>query len=277
MKKGMCIGSVLGDTLFEKMDCAKKAGFDGAELSITVGSQLDFTSTDSDIEKVKSYAKEIGLELYSLSDSTCWLYSLTSPDSENRETAKAHIIRQLEMANMLECDTILALPGIVGCDFLPGFEPVDYAEAYERALEAVGELAPYAEKYGVNLAFENVHNKLLNSPVEFKDFLDKIGSKYVNCYFDVGNVMMFGYPEHWIRCLKDKIKKVHFKDYQIATHNFVDLLEGDVNYPEVMKALAEIGYDDWVTAELPPTKYYKNSTLYTSSVAMDIILGKIEL
>lgn len=277
MKKGICIGSVIGDTIFEKMDYAKKAGYDGAELSITVGSHLDFTSSDSDIEKIKTYAKQTGLELYSLSDSTCWLYSLTSPDRENRETAKAHIIRQLELANMLECDTILALPGIVGCDFLPGFENVDYTEAYDRALESVGELAPYAEKYGVNLALENVHNKLLNSPVEFNDFLDKIGSKFVKCYFDVGNVMIYGYPEHWIRGLKDKIAKVHFKDYQISTHNFVDLLEGDVNYPEVMKALAEIGYDDWVTAELPPYKCYKNSMLYTSSVAMDIILNRIDI
>lgn len=276
MKKGICIGSVIGETLFERMNSVKNAGFEGAELTIAPNSALSFEASEAEIKKIKDYAAEIGIELYSLSDATCWDCSLTADDKESRKTAKKHIIRQLEIANTLECDTILALPGIVGCDFIPGFKEVDYAEAYKIAIDGVGELAPYAEKYGVNLALENVHNKLLNSPVEFNDFLDKIGSDYVNCYFDVGNVMMFGYPEHWIRCLKNKIKKVHFKDYQVATHNFVDLLEGDVNYPEVMKAFAEVGYDDWVTAEIPPAKYYKNSAAYKASLAMDIILNKVE-
>lgn len=277
MKKGICIGTVLGDTLLEKMNSAKNAGFEGVELSIVPGTELDFSSDKKDVDRIKSYARQTGLELFSLSDATCWNYSLTSDDLENRKTAKKNIIKQLQLANMLECDTILALPGIVGCDFISGFECVDYTDAYNRALEGVGELSAYAERYGVNLALENVHNKFLNSPVEFNDFLDKIGSDYVNCYFDVGNVMMFGYPEHWIKSLNERIKKVHFKDYQVSTHNFVDLLEGDVNYPEVMAAFKKIGYDGWVTAELPPTKYYKNSTLYTASVAMDIILERKEI
>ena len=277
MKKGICLGSILGDTIYEQLDSAARAGYDGVELTLYGGGELGFDADKAVTDKIKKYMKDAGLQTYSLSDSTCWLNSLTSANSEERDVAKKHIIKQLEVANMLECDTILALPGIVGCDFLPGFNVVDYYEAYNRSLESVIELAPYAEKNGVYLALENVHNKFLNSPVEFNDFLDKVGSDYVGAYFDVGNVMIYGYPEHWIRGLKNRIKKVHFKDYQISSSNFVDLLEGDVNYPEVMKALNEIGYDDWVTVELPPHKCYKNSSIHIASVAMDIILGRKEL
>ena len=110
------------------------------------------------------------------------------------------------------------------------------------------------------------------------DFIDKIGSDYVGSYFDVGNVLFNGYPEHWIRLLGKKIKKVHFKDYRKnpgGVNAFVDLLAGDINYPEVVKALDEIGYDGWVTAEMIPNyKYYTETIIYNTSNSMDKILGR---
>ena len=110
------------------------------------------------------------------------------------------------------------------------------------------------------------------------DFIDKVGSDYVGSYFDVGNVVYIGHPEHWIKVLGNRIKKVHFKDYRKEAGSlcgFVDLLSGDVNWPKVMEQFKNIGYDNWVTAEmLPPYTYYPETIVYNTSNAMDKIIGR---
>ena len=121
-------------------------------------------------------------------------------------------------------------------------------------------------------------NKFLLSPMEMADFIDKVGSDYVGSYFDVGNVVYIGHPEHWIKILGKRIKKVHLKDYRKEAGGlcgFVDLLSGDVNWKNVTDKLGEIGYDGWVTAEmLPPYTFYPETIVYNTSNAMDKILGR---
>ena len=116
------------------------------------------------------------------------------------------------------------------------------------------------------------------SPLEMRDFIDVIDSSYIGSYLDVGNIISSGFPEHWIRILGKRIKKVHLKDYKKnpgGLNCFVDLLSGDVNWPEVIKAFKEIEYDSWFTAEmLPPYKYYPDQIIYNTSAAMDQILGR---
>ena len=140
------------------------------------------------------------------------------------------------------------------------------------------ELKEYVERLKVSIGLENVWNKFLVSPIEMKEFIDKIGSGYVGSYLDIGNVLYNGYPEHWVKILNSRIKKVHFKDYRKAAgglHGFVDLLAGDVNYPEVMEALNEVKYDGWVTAEMIPSyNYYGDTIIQNTSIAMDKILGR---
>ena len=107
--------------------------------------------------------------------------------------------KQLEHAAILGVDTILVVPGAVGVDFIPNCEIVPYDQAYDFALEAFGQLAEEAEAVKVSIGIENVWNKFLLSPLELRDFIDKIDSPYVGSYFDVGNVLFSGYPEQWIR------------------------------------------------------------------------------
>ena len=203
---------------------------------------------------------------------------MTADAAKEREKAKDIVRRQLEAAKVLGCDTILVIPGAVHADFADPNKVVDYKNAYDRSFEALSELKVYAEKLQVSIGLENVWSQFLISPMEMRDFIDKLGSEYIGSYFDVGNVMASGYPEHWVRILAEKIKKVHFKDYRVAAgglHGFVDLLAGDVNYPEVMRALKEVEYDGWVTAEMIPNyKYYTETIIYNTSNAMDRILGR---
>lgn len=279
MKKSISIWSFPEN--MKIVDCikmAKDAGFEGIELALNETGELSLESKQDEILSYKKAAEEIGIELSSLATGLYWSYSLTSNNPEIREKAKNIVKKQLDAAALLEVDTILVVPGAVGVDFIPDGEIVEYDVAYYRALDAMKELAPYAESKKVAIGIENVWNKFLLSPLEMRDFIDKVDSDYIGSYFDVGNVLYSGYPEHWIKILGKRIKKVHFKDYRREVGGlagFVDLLSGDVNYPTVIKALKDIGYDSFVTAEMiPPYKTYTDQIVYNTSASMDRILER---
>ncbi len=278
MKKGISIWSFPAQPLKDSFALAKDAGFDGVEVALDEVGEISLTTTDEELLAIKKQAEDAGIELYSVASGLYWSYWLNSDCEEEREKAKSIVRRQLYVAKVLGCDTILVIPGTVNAEFAAPGRIIDYKTTYERSLAAIKELAPYAEELGVSIGLENVWNRFLNSPIEMGDFIDKVGSPFVGSYFDVGNVVFNGFPEHWIRALGSKIKKVHFKDYRVAAgglHGFVDLLAGDVNYPEVMKALEEIGYDGWVSAEMIPAyTYYPETIIYNTSNSMDKILGR---
>ncbi len=278
MKKGISIWSFAETDLKKCFELAKDAGFDGVEVALDEKGLVSLESTEEDLLNVKKMAEEAGVELYSVASGLYWTYNYTSANEKNREKAKKITKKQLWVASKLGCDTILVVPGAVNVAFEPGSEIVEYDVAYDRALEALKELAPYAEELKVSIGVENVWNKFLLSPLEMRDFIDKIGSDYVGSYFDVGNVLYCGYPEHWVKILNKRIKKVHFKDYRRnvgSLDGFVDLLAGDVDYKGVMSEFAKIGYDGWVTAEmLPPYAQYPETIIYNTSNAMDKILGR---
>jgi len=281
MKKGINIWSFKeGTSIADAIVLAKKAGFDGIELSLNESGELGLDAGDKEILAVRSRLEDAGLEIAGLATGLYWSYAMTSEDSGMRSKAVDVCKKQLEVAAALGVDAILVIPGAVGVDFIPGAEVVPYDKAYDRALEAIGSLVPHAESAGVSIAIENVWNKFLLSPLELRTFIDAHGSRYVGSYFDVGNVVHSGYPEHWIRILGDRIKKVHFKDYRRQAgglHGFVDLLAGDVDYPAVVSALKEIGYDNYVTAEMiPPYTHHAEQIIYNTSGAMDAILGRTD-
>lgn len=279
MKKGINIWSFPNDSLKNNFELAKKAGFEGVEVALDAVGEVSLTSTEKELLEVKKQAMDCGIELYSVSTGLYWDYWLTDDDATVRNKAKEIVKKQLETASVLGCESILVVPGAVNAEFAAPGKVVDYAAAYERSLQAFMELKESAEAYRVEIGLENVWNKFLVSPLEMRDFIDKIGSPYVGSYFDVGNVLFNGYPEQWITILGQRIKKVHFKDYRMAAgglHGFVDLLAGDVNYPAVTKALESIGYEGWVSAEMIPNyTHYTETIIYNTSNAMDRILGRV--
>lgn len=138
-----------------------------------------------------------------------------------------------------------------------------------------------AKAADVTIGIENVWNRFLLSPLETRRFLDEIGSDYVGMYLDVGNAVYIGYPEQWIEILGHRIKKLHMSDYrfdQAGIGAFVDLFAGDVDFPTVAKAIAGIGYDDYITLEmLPNYKQFPEVSLYADKYAMNKIIEMIHL
>lgn len=276
MKKSINFWSFVNKDVYEAMELAKKAGFDGIELALLETGDLTPYSTDEQLARIKEKADALGIKIPSLASGLCWGASFTSDDPAERDEAHRIVVSQLRAAKALGADTILVIPGSVATDIAPERPVVSYDVCWDRALAEMRRLAPIAEEYGVHIGIENVWNKFLLSPLEMRAFVDAIGSDYVGVYFDTGNVVFAGYPEQWIRILGNRIKKVHFKDYRSAPGGlncFVDLLSGDVNWPEVMKAFREIGYDDWAAGEMIPNyTYASDQIIYNTSASMDRIL-----
>lgn len=277
MKKGINRWSMPADWSIQQcLEVAREAGFEGVELALDETGELSLESNEQQVRAIAQLAADLGLELKSLATGLFWRYPLTANEHEIRGKAKSVVVKALDIASWLGADTILVVPGVVSASSA-NTERTAYGDAWDRALEALRELAPEAEERQISIGVENVWNKFLLSPVEMREFIDSVGSEYVGVYFDVGNVLLYGFPEDWIRVLGKRIKKVHFKDYRVAVGTlagFVNLLEGDVNWPEVMAAFEEIGYEDYVYTELSPYKYNSDNLIYDISRAMDRILGR---
>jgi hexulose-6-phosphate isomerase len=279
-------------SIIECMKLAKKAGFDGIELALALKGPLSLESTPEEILSYKKASEEIDIKINSLATGLYWQFSLTSNRADIREKAKNLVKRQVDVAALLGADCILVCPGTVGVDFNPddvvpdakeiefytGSEVIDYDVAYDRAQAALKELAPYAEAKNIIMGIENIWSKFLLSPLEMRRFLDEIDSPCVQAFLDVGNMLLFGYPQHWIKILGKRIKKVHFKDFKRGTaqlSGFVDLLAGDVEWDKVVVAFNDIGYDGWANAEMCPTyKLFSDQMIYNTSASMDRILGR---
>ena len=198
MKKGINIWSFVGKSNKEAMKLAKDAGFEGIELALCSDGEISMTSSDEELLSIRAYADELGIKIPSLSSGLCWTDSLTADDPEERQRAFDMVVRQLYCAKMIGAETILVIPGSVSVEFVPEWGVVDYDVVWDRALEQVKKLAPIAEEMGVQIGLENVWNKFLLSPLEMRNFIDAVGSKWVGAYFDTGNVVYSGYPEQWI-------------------------------------------------------------------------------
>lgn len=269
MKKGINAWSFPENmSISEQMDLALTAGFEGYEPAFNLVGDLSMESKDTEIIKVSKMAGDKGIEITSLSTGLYWQYPCTSENETIREKSIQILRRQLECAALLGVDTILVVPGQVS-------KVVCYDEAWDRALDAISSQSDYAKNCNVKIGIENVWNKFLLSPLEMKNFIDIIDNKYVGVYLDVGNMLAYGYPEHWIKILGDKIFKVHVKDFRLSVGNingFVDLLAGDVDFPSVTNALNDIGYDDYLIAEMGKYNHYSTQIIYNTSSALDRII-----
>jgi len=280
MKKSISIWSFPSEwTLEKKMKLAKDAGFEGFEPDLTEKGDLAFDGNPDSWVRVGELAEKVGLQLSGLATGLYWGANGASADEATRTRALQIMLAQMACAEMLGIDSILVIPGSVGVDFIPDCEVVSYGDAYRRASDLIRKALAETKSKGVTLAVENVWNKFLLSPMEMGGFIDQFESEKVASYFDVGNVLSTGYPEHWISLLGKRISRVHFKDYRRAAggvHGFVDLLSGDVKWPAVMRELKAIGYNGWITAEMiPPAPFYRyapETLIHNTSRAMDSIL-----
>jgi len=218
----------------DKFKLAKECGFEGIE-----GSPMEDLESAQQLGKL---ALQAGVPIHSIVYGG-WDAPFSDPDPKVIEEGLAGMEKALRSAKALGADTVLLVPAIVN-------ENVGYADAYKRSQEHVRKLLPLAEQLGVVIAVENVWNKFLLSPLEFARYVDEFDSPWLKAYFDVGNVIIYGYSQDWIRTLGKRIVKIHLKDFKRKGYEWTNLLDGDVNWKQVRRALDEVGYDGFLTPEL---------------------------
>lgn len=242
-KKSLKWGMVkVEGSVLEKFKLVKSLGFDGIELD---------TPDDLNDAEVLEAKAQSGLEIPGLVNSVHWKQTLSDPDPAVRQACVDATIAGLKRCKKLGGTTVLLVPGVVKDD-------VFYEDAYERSITEIHKILPVAEETGVKIAIENVWNNFLISPVEARDYIDQFDSEYIGWYMDIGNIVRYGWPSHWIKTLGHRILKVDIKDYSrdkqrnegIWEGFKVALGEGDADWPAVNQALSEIGYSGWGSAEV---------------------------
>ena len=227
-----------GMSIADRFQLARNVGFEQIECP-TMPDQHE-------AEEAKKAAENTGLRIHSVMNMAHWDYPLSSADPAVVAKSVEGMKTSLRNAHLWGADTVLLVPAVVNAQ-------TSYHDAWVRSQEQIRKLIPMAQDLKVIIGVEEVWNKFLLSPIEFARYVDEFKSPWVRAYFDVGNVVIFGYPQDWIRTLGKRIVKLHIKDFKFQKREvaeWVPLREGEINWPEVYKALAEIGYTGTATVEL---------------------------
>jgi hexulose-6-phosphate isomerase len=224
----------------DRFALAKAVGFDGIEMQ-TVADQAE-------AEAIAKASDATGLTIHSVMNSDHWRYPLSSPDPEVVKKSVAGMRTSLTNAALWKAGVVLLVPAVVDAK-------TSYADAWARSVPVIREqLVPVAAGFKVQIGVEEVWNKFLLSPLEFNRYVDEFQSPWVKAYFDVGNVVFYGYPQDWLRTLGRRICRVHLKDFKLdrraGTFEWKNLGEGDIDWVEVRKALNDAPNAAWVTTEI---------------------------
>lgn len=253
MKVGLNLWTVTGFSYTERPDLvaaaatAKELGYDGAEVVFDDGLLDPRGMSRGERERIRG----VGLEIPSVATGVFWKYNLGSPDESERKAGLEYVRLGLELARDLDAKVLLVVPAVARPE-------VPYEALYDYAKISMREAARIAEDLGVTIGVENVWNRFLYSPLEFRRFLDEINSDYVQAYLDVGNLVAFGYHEHWTGLLRGRIAMVHVKDFDVRVGNitgFRHVGRGSIEWPKVVKLLKRAGYDGFLNVECPPEFY----------------------
>jgi L-ribulose-5-phosphate 3-epimerase len=237
LKKAL-LWSMLPDkiSIADRFKLTADLGFDGIEAMTVEDQKVE--------EEMRAAADKTGIPIHSVMNMGHWQNPLSSDKPEAVAKGVQAMKVSLRNAKAFGADTVLLVPAVVN-------PATRYQDAYTRSQKVIREeVLPAYREAGVAIGVENVWNKFLLSPLEFARYIDEFQDPHVQAYFDIGNIVQYGYPEDWILTLGPRIKKLHLKDFKRSSNRFVALREGDVNWPVVRKAIDQIGYGGFLTAEL---------------------------
>jgi len=224
----------------DKFQLALDVGFQGIEVG---------TIADAAVAaEIKEASAKTGLLIHSVMNADHWRFPLSSADPEVVNKSVAGMETSLRNAKLWGADAVLLVPGVVNPE-------TSYKDAWTRSQKVIRErILPLAQEQKVVIGMEEVWNKFLLSPLEMARYVDEFASPWVKAYFDVGNMLFYGFPQDWVRTLGPRICRVHVKDFKLdrkeSKYSWTNLGEGDVDWPAVRAALAEVKYEGWVTAEI---------------------------
>ena len=235
LKKAVKYGMIReGKTIKEKFELIKKLGFLGCEIDSPGAPNL---------KEANEAQEATGIRIHGVIDSVHWRDTLSHPDEKVREKGLAALKQALEDAATVKAENVLLVPGVVNKD-------VTYEQCWERSSAEIKKALPLAEKLNIKIAIEVVWNNFITKPEQLVEYVDSFKNPLLGAYFDCSNMVKYGVPSStWIRKLGKRMVKFDFKGYS-NSKQWVAIGEGDEDWPEIIKALGEIGYDGWATAEV---------------------------
>ncbi len=238
IKKGILYGMLPKNlSVYDRFKMAKDVGFEEMEVGTV--------TNEKDADEIKKASEAAQMPIHSVMNMAHWKYPLSSGDwTEVAEGVKG-MEASLNNAKLWGASAVLLVPAVVN-------PQTSYKDAWDRSVKEIRKLLPMAAKLKVVIAVEDVWNKFLLSPLEFAQYVDSFKSPWLRAYFDVGNIVFYGYPQDWIRTLGKRIAKVHLKDFKFekGRTEWTQLRDGAINWQEVYRALKEIGYQGTATVEL---------------------------
>jgi L-ribulose-5-phosphate 3-epimerase len=271
----------IGDNIFPPsvgfesgLKLLKSAGYDGVELWLGERPWFQMNTSDGEVTRMYRQVRDAGLEVSDVANALDWKENISARDPAVRAAAMRHIERQIETAQIMRCDAILVVAGLVTSD-------CPYNEVYNRCIETLRQLAPIAEKAKVKIGVENccAEQKFLMSPREFHTFLNDVNSPWVGIHLDVGNIHETGFAEQWIEISGSKITCIHLKD--VLKHRgrcgdqsvYTNIFLGDNNWRAIRDAITKVGYNKWLVAEMEATyRYAPDQQIYDTAAAMSRVI-----
>jgi len=240
-RKAVLISMLAKDLSYaQRFALARDAGFDAIEMQTV--------AREEEVAEIRDAAHKIGLRIHSVMNADHWRFPLSSNDREVVSRSVAGMETSLRNAASWGADTVLLVPAVVD-------QTTSYRDAWTRSQQVIRErVLPLAGELKVIVAVEEVWNKFLLSPIEFARYVDELDSPWLKAYFDVGNVVFYGYPQDWIRTLGPRIAKVHLKDFRLDRPNgrfaWTNIGDGDIDWLEVRRAFDDAGYRGFFTTEV---------------------------
>jgi L-ribulose-5-phosphate 3-epimerase len=224
----------------ERFQLAKDVGFEGIEIGTV--------SDPKEADEIKDASQKTGLFVHSVMNAEHWRSPLSSADPAVVAKSVSGMETSLRNAKLWGASVVLLVPAVVNPE-------TGYHDAWTRSQKVIRErILPLATELKVIVGIEEVWNKFLLSPLELNKYVDEFASPWVRAYVDVGNMVFYGYPQDWIRTVGKRTVRLHLKDFKLdrpnGTFQWKNLGEGDIDWPEVRKSLADVGYEGWATVEL---------------------------
>ena len=238
IRKGLVYGMLPKNlSHLDRCKLAREVGFEVV--------QAPTTADEREAEEIKAAADKAGIRIDSVMNMDHWAYPLSSSDPAVVEKSLSGMRTSLRNAKLWESDAVLLVPAVVNAQ-------TSYRDAWMRSQQQIRKLIPLASELEVVIGVEEVWNKFLLSPLEMQRYITELNSRWIKVWFDTGNVLLYGYPQDWIRTLGKNVVKLHLKDFKREKdkYKWVNLGEGDTDWPEVRKALEEINYAGSAIVEL---------------------------
>jgi len=240
-RKAVLISMLAKDLSYaQRFRAARDAGFDAVEMQTI--------AVEDEAAEVRDAATAAGLRIHSVMNMDHWRFPLSSGDRDIVNRSVAGVETSLRNAARWGAETVLVVPAVVD-------PTTSYKAAWTRSQQVIRErVLPLARELKVIVAVEEVWNKFLLSPLEFARYVDELDSPWLKAYFDVGNIVFYGYPQDWIRALGSRIVKVHLKDFRLDRPNgrfaWTNIGDGDIDWREVRRAFDDVAYRGYFTTEV---------------------------